>query len=148
MTPRNLRNIHSNRNSSRDALPCTNMALKLPQYFYLLMQKPLGHHLQVWSPYYQTAKCNQKTPIPGFIISAQIWFYIEDFQASKLLNSCFGLVVTPNVFHCIFNFCHYMLYHQSKTKTVFMKFVEFYWAKQLNIPKTYLEYLEFYIVAY
>ena len=30
MTPRDLRNIHTNRNSCRDALPCANMALKLP----------------------------------------------------------------------------------------------------------------------
>ena len=41
MTPRDLRNIHTTGNSCRDALPCTNMALKLPQYFYLLMEKLL-----------------------------------------------------------------------------------------------------------
>ena len=92
MTPRDLRNTHTT-NSCRDALPCANMAPKLPQYFYLLMEKP-----QAPSPYYQMAKCNQKTPIPKFIISAddigaQIWFYIQDFQGSKLLNSCLGLVV-------------------------------------------------------
>ena len=33
MTPRDLRNIHNTGNSCRDALPCTNMALKLPRYF-------------------------------------------------------------------------------------------------------------------
>ena len=81
MTPRDLRNTHTTGNSCRDTLPCANMALKLPQYFYLLMEKPLGHYFQVWSPYYQMAKCNQKTPIPKFIISAddigaQTWFYI------------------------------------------------------------------------
>ena len=64
MTPRNLRNIHTTRNSCRDALPCANMALKLPRYFYLLMEKPLGRYFQVQSPYYQAAQCNQKTPIP------------------------------------------------------------------------------------
>ena len=64
MTPRDLRNIHTTENSCRDALPCTNMALKLPQYFYLLMEKPLGRYFQVRSPYYQAAQCNQKTPIP------------------------------------------------------------------------------------
>ena len=95
MTPRDLRNTHTTGNSCRDTLPCANMALKLPQYFYLLMEKPLGHYFQVWSPYYQMAKCNQKTPIPKFIISADdigapIWFYIQD---SKLLNSCLSLVV-------------------------------------------------------
>ena len=37
MTPRDLRNIHTTGNSCRDALLCMNMALKLPQYFYLLM---------------------------------------------------------------------------------------------------------------
>ena len=41
MTPRDLRNIHTTGNSCRDALPCTNMALKLPQYFYLLMESLL-----------------------------------------------------------------------------------------------------------
>ena len=28
-----------------------NMELKLSQYFYLLMEKPLGCYFQVWSPY-------------------------------------------------------------------------------------------------
>ena len=42
MTPRNLRNIHATGNSCRDALPCGKMALKLPPYFYLLMEKPFG----------------------------------------------------------------------------------------------------------
>ena len=41
MMPGDLRNIHT-RNSFRDTLPCTNMALKLPQYFYLLMEKPFA----------------------------------------------------------------------------------------------------------
>ena len=64
MTPRDLRNINTTGNSCRDALPCVNMALKLPRYFYLLMEKPLGRYFQVQSPYYQAAQCNQKTPIP------------------------------------------------------------------------------------
>ena len=38
--------------------------LKLPQYFYLLMEKPLVCYFQVRSPYNQAAQCNQKTPIP------------------------------------------------------------------------------------
>ena len=50
MTPRDLRNIHTTGNSCRDALPCANMALKLPWYFYLLMEKPLGFFFQVRSP--------------------------------------------------------------------------------------------------
>ena len=41
MTPMDLRNIHTTGNSCRDAFPCVNMALKLPRYFYLLMEKPL-----------------------------------------------------------------------------------------------------------
>ena len=40
------------------------MALKLSQYLYLLMERPLGRYFQVQSPYYQAAQCNQKTPIP------------------------------------------------------------------------------------
>ena len=58
MTPRDLRNIHTTGNSCRDALPCANMALKLPRYFYLLMEKPLGRYFQVRSPYYQAAQCS------------------------------------------------------------------------------------------
>ena len=63
MTPRDPRNIHTTGNSCKDALPCTNMALKLPWYFYLLMEKPLGRYFQVRSPYYQAVHCNQKTAI-------------------------------------------------------------------------------------
>ena len=61
MTLRDLRNICTIENSCRDALPCTNMALKLTCYFYLLMEKPLGCYLQVRCPYYQAAQFNQKT---------------------------------------------------------------------------------------
>ena len=64
MASRDLRNIHTTGNSCREALPCANMALKLLQYFYLLMEKPLGCYFQVRSPYYQAAQCYQKTPIP------------------------------------------------------------------------------------
>ena len=64
MTPRDLRNIHTTKNSCRDALPYVNMTLKLPQYFYLLMEKIPGCFFQVRSPYDQVAQCNQKTPIP------------------------------------------------------------------------------------
>ena len=66
MTLRDLRNIHTTGNSCRDALPCANMALKVPRYFYLLMKKPLGCYFQVWSLYYQLAQCNKKTPIPAY----------------------------------------------------------------------------------
>ena len=64
MTIRDLRNIHTTRNTCRDALPCANMTLKLPWYFYLLMEEPLGCYFQVRSPYYQPTQCNQKAPIP------------------------------------------------------------------------------------
>ena len=63
MTPSDLRNIHTTGYNSGDAFPCTDMALKLPRYFYLLMEKPLGRYFQVRSPYYQATQCNQKTPI-------------------------------------------------------------------------------------
>ena len=43
--------------------------------------------------------------------SLQIWFYIHDFQGSKLLNGCLGLVVWPNLFQWIFNFCHWYIVH-------------------------------------
>ena len=64
MTPRDLRNIHTIGNSCRDTLPCANIALKLTQNFYLLMEKSLGRYFQDWSPYYLVAQCNQKTAIP------------------------------------------------------------------------------------
>ena len=64
MAPWDLRNIHTIGNSCRDALSTANMALKLPWYFNLLMEKPLGSYFQVPSPYYQAAQCNWKTPIP------------------------------------------------------------------------------------
>ena len=74
MTPRDLRNIHNTRDSCRGALLCTNMVLKLPWYFYLLMEKSLGHYFQVRSPYYQVAQCNQKTPIPVILkVTGQVW---------------------------------------------------------------------------
>ena len=41
-----------------------SMTLKLPRYFYLLMEKPLNRYFQFQSPYYQAAHCNQKTHIP------------------------------------------------------------------------------------
>ena len=49
MTPWDLRNNHTTGNSCKDALPCANMALNLPQYFYLLREKPLGRYFQVRS---------------------------------------------------------------------------------------------------
>ena len=75
MRLRDLRNIHTTGNTCRDALPCTNMALKLPGYFYLLMEKPLGRYFQVRSPYYQAAQCNQKTPKNSCIlkVTGQVW---------------------------------------------------------------------------
>ena len=43
MTPRDLKSIRTTQKSCRDTFPWTNMALKLLQHFYLLMEKPLGH---------------------------------------------------------------------------------------------------------
>ena len=46
---------------------CTSMCehvTKTTLVFFMLMEKPLGHYFQVWSPYYLPAKCNQKTPLP------------------------------------------------------------------------------------
>ena len=40
------------------------MALKLPRYFYLLMEKPRVCYFQVPSPFYQVAQGNGKTPLP------------------------------------------------------------------------------------
>ena len=57
-----IRSIHTTRNSCRKACTCTNMTLKLPQYFCLLMEKSLNRYFQDWSPYFQAVQCNQ-TPI-------------------------------------------------------------------------------------
>ena len=54
-------NIYSTGNSCRDTSK-RNMALKLLQYFCLLMEKPLDSYFEIWIPYYQVAQCNQKTP--------------------------------------------------------------------------------------
>ena len=47
-----------------------NMALKRSWYFYLLMEKPLGCHFQVPSPYYQAAQCNWK----AFILATGLFY--------------------------------------------------------------------------
>ena len=67
MTSRDFKNIHTTSNNSRNAISFLNMPLKLPQYFYLLMEKPLGCSFQVRSPYYQAAQWNQKPPISVFL---------------------------------------------------------------------------------
>ena len=56
MTRRDLRNIPAKENNCRGALPSVKMATKLLQYFYLLMEKPLGRYFQVGSTYYATRK--------------------------------------------------------------------------------------------
>ena len=48
-----------------------DMRLKLPRYFYLLIEKPLGHYFQVQSTYYQAKQCNQKPSIPK--VTGQVW---------------------------------------------------------------------------
>ena len=81
MTPRHLRNNHTMRNRCRNALSCVNIALKLPWYFYLLMEKPLVYYFHVWPPYYQAAQCNQKTPI---LVSSRC--QVRSEKAKKRIN--------------------------------------------------------------
>ena len=59
-----FKNLQFPLNPVGDSHYVCDMALKLSHYFYLLIEKPLGHYFQVWSTYYQAAHCNQKTPIP------------------------------------------------------------------------------------
>ena len=70
------------------------MTLKLPQYFYLSMEKPLGRYFQVWSPSYQAAQFNQKTPIPVSsrwqVRSGKYW--ISNIKSPNI--RCFWLYVT------------------------------------------------------
>ena len=74
-------NICTTGNCCRDTLPCANMALKLLQYFYLLMEKPLSRYFQVRSPYYQAAQCSQKTPIQ---VSSRWQVRSEEAKKDKL----------------------------------------------------------------
>ena len=62
MTPRNLGNVHTTRNSCRNT-SMRDMVLSLRRYFYLLMEKSVSCYTQVWSPYYQVTQCNKKTRI-------------------------------------------------------------------------------------
>ena len=62
MTPRNLGNVHTTRNSCRNT-SMRDMVLSLRRYFYLLMEKSVSFYTQVWSPYYQVTQCNKKTRI-------------------------------------------------------------------------------------
>ena len=70
MTLTDFRNICTTGNSCRGALPCVNMALKLPWYFYLLM-KPLGHYIQVWSLYHTVQWEN--TYSSTLKVTGQVW---------------------------------------------------------------------------
>ena len=97
MTPRDLRNIHTTGNSCMDALPCANVALKLPRYFYLLMEKLLDHYSQVRSLYYQAAQCNQETPIPVSSRCGQVWE--SQKRISINTNHSFHLRSPPRASH-------------------------------------------------
>ena len=59
-----------------------SMALKLPQYFYLLMEKPLGCYFQVRFLYNQVTQCDQKTPIP-----ASSRWHVRSKKASTLISA-------------------------------------------------------------
>ena len=84
MTPRDI--------SCRDALPCMNMALKLAWYFYLLMEKPLGHYFQVWSPYYQVAQCNQKIPIPvSSRMTGHVWEAKKGYASTLITTALISM---------------------------------------------------------
>ena len=92
--------------------------------------------------------------------SRQSCLYFQDFQGSMLLNDC--LVVWPNkqilsIFQWFLTFV--ILYTIVKDQKTFyeihslticinIKAFNRVNRKQLNILKTFLEYLEFYIVAY
>ena len=73
MKPKDLRYIHTTKNSCRDSLPWTNMSLKLPQYFYLLMGTFFGCYFQVRSPYYQETLCKQNTYSSIVKVKFQVW---------------------------------------------------------------------------
>ena len=87
MTPRDLRNIHTNENSYRDALLCVNMAPKLRWYFYLMMEKPLGCYLQVRSPDYQAAQCNQKNTYSCIL---KVAGQASESQKRGSINTCYS----------------------------------------------------------
>ena len=72
MTPRDLRNIRTTGNSCRDALPCANMVLKPPRYFYLLMENPPGRYFQVRCLYCQVAQ-SENTYSCILKVTGQVW---------------------------------------------------------------------------
>ena len=90
MTPRDLRDIHTTGNNFRDALPCANMALKLPRYFYLLMEKPLGRKYQVRSLYYKAAQCNQTTLYLSFFLRSDKEKKASTPPRCNVINPKFG----------------------------------------------------------
>ena len=73
MTRRDLRNVHTTGNRCRDALPCANMALKVPRYFYLLMEKRLGRYFQVRSPTIWWHSATRKHLFPILKVTGLAW---------------------------------------------------------------------------
>ena len=64
---RELRNIHITEITVGTHFHAQH-GFKLPHYFYLLMEKPLGSYFQFRSPYYKGEQCNQKN----------LFFYLKD----------------------------------------------------------------------
>ena len=60
-----------------------DMSLRLPQYFYLVMEKSRGRYFQVCSPYYQAAQCNRKVPT---ITSSRCQAKSEKVKKKKSIN--------------------------------------------------------------
>ena len=70
-----------------------DMTLKLSQYFYIPMEKPLCCYFQVWSPYYQAVQCNQKA-----LNSLVVCSGVSTNPSSPLINLPSPIMGFPTIF--------------------------------------------------
>ena len=65
-----------------------NMALKLPLYFYLLLEEPLGRYFQIRSPCYQVVQCKKETLAQ--VLSCEFWENFKNtfFQRTPPASGC------------------------------------------------------------
>ena len=79
-----------------------DMVLKLPWYFYLLMEKPLlGRYYQVQYLYYQLVQCNQTTPI-SVIVKVRSEKANKRTALTIIFAESFGLRFFQNFFIVLF----------------------------------------------
>ena len=101
-------------NSCRDALPCMTMALKLPQYFYLLMEKHLGHYFQVRSVRSQVSGARSRYQLAGVrfqvpefkFLGVMFQVHIADTNIAKIKIYFYFFRILADRFHPKMSFHH------------------------------------------